>query len=140
METKRCEVCGNLAPDHPQARLCRRCKKIVDRVEPRRIKHNDEARILALKEAWDGEGFRCYYTGVRLVEDKQFEHDALYLTLDHRIPNREDGIVVAALLINRMKTNLTEDEFKAVVSELSSHFGGRAFDANVFKLSQWKEP
>ena len=108
------------SPNHPQARLCRRCKKIVDRTDLRGRKHDPEARVSALKRAWDGSCFRCYYAGIQLVEDNQ--HDPRYLTLDHRVPNREDDIVVAALLINHMKSNMTEDEFRAMVQQLASRF------------------
>jgi hypothetical protein len=73
---------------------------------------------------------------VRLVEDDQY--DPRYLTLDHRIPGREDDIVVAALLINQMKSKLTEDEFRAIVAQLASRFTDGTFDESVFKLSQWK--
>ncbi len=134
---RQCEVCQRATANHPLARLCVRCRKIVDRIEPRHVKHDVNARIRALSKAWDGEGFRCYYTGVRLVEDNQY--DPRYLTLDHRVPGREDDIVVAALLINQMKSKLTEDEFKLIIAQLKNRFNGGTFDESVFKLSRWKE-
>ena len=134
---RQCEVCHRAVPNHPLARLCVRCRKIVNRAEPPRVKHDVNARIRALSKGWDGEGFRCYYTGVRLVEDNQYA--PRHLTLDHRIPGREDDIVVASLLINQMKSKLTEDEFKAIIAQLMSRFNGGTFDESVFKLSQWNE-
>jgi hypothetical protein len=127
---KECEICRNPAPDHPLARLCRRCKKIVDRTDIR-AKHNAGARIRALTLAWEGDGFRCYYTGVRVVEDDKL--DPRYLTLDHRTPNREDDIVVAGALVNDMKSNMTEEQFKDMVAQLSRRFSGEQFDENIFK-------
>jgi len=45
--------------------------------------------------------------------------DPRYITFDHRIPRQEDDIVVAAACINDMKSDLSEDEFKAIVVQLA---------------------
>src|SRR2546426_11793767 len=116
-EVKRCLVCGDEV--HPLARLCKRCKKLVNRGDRRR-KSDSGARVAALHRSWDGEGFRCHYSGVRLVETDH--HDPRYLTFDHRTPRREDDIVVASACVNDMKSDMTEAEFRAVVLQLASRF------------------
>ena len=62
-----CAACG--APLHnPLATYCKRCKKLIDRVDIRG-KHDKSARERALKEAWDGQAFRCYYTGINRSDE-----------------------------------------------------------------------
>lgn len=130
---KHCEICR--AVIHPYATFCKRCKKLIDRVDIRK-KPDKGARVRALKQAWDGEGFRCYFTGIRLVEDNR--KDPRYITFDHRIPRVESDIVVTAAAINDMKSDLSEDEFKAMVIQLANHFNDGSFDESVFKLEHWK--
>ena len=122
-------------PRHRFARLCKRCKKLVDRVDIRR-RADREARIRALKDAWRDSVFHCHYTGIRLDENDR--RDPRYLTFDHRTPRQEDDVVVAAACINDMKSDLTEDEFWAVVRELAAKDAGGRFDARVLNLSHWK--
>ena len=132
-ETNSCAVCQN--PCHRFAALCKRCKKWVDRLDTRR-KANKPARIKALKQAWDGRGFRCYYTGVKLNESDH--RSPLYLTFDHRIPRQQEDIVVAAACMNDMKSDLTEKEFRRMVLELARHFEGGQFDKRAFDLEHWR--
>lgn len=137
-----CQVCGNAK--YPTALCCKRCRKIIDRHGPRRKrgdavrKPNIKARLRALKQAWDGEGFRCYYSKIRLIEDKENSKDPRYLTFDHRTPRRESDVVVAASVINDMKSDMTESEFKKMVIQLASRFEGGPFDERVFNLKHWK--
>jgi hypothetical protein len=92
--------------------------------------------VRALQKAWDGEGFRCHYTGIRLIEDNP--KDPRYLTFDHLIPREEQEIVVVAGAINDMKSDLADDEFRAMVVQLANRFKGEEFDENVFDLKHWK--
>lgn len=133
MDSKACEVCSS--PIHPLATLCKRCRKLVDRVDMRR-KPDRGARIKALRLAWNGEYFRCHYSGIRLNETNP--GDPRYLTFDHRIPRREDEVVVAAACLNDMKSDMTEDEFRAVVVALATRFQGGQFDERVLNLTHWK--
>jgi hypothetical protein len=50
---------------------------------------------------------------------------------EHRTPGDEASLVVTCDLVNRMKTDLTEEEFKAVVAELAKVFTGGTFDERV---------
>lgn len=129
-----CPICGK-SLHHPLASYCKRCKKFIDRVDIRR-KPNKQARAQALQKAWDGEAFRCYYTGIKLVEDNP--KDPRYLTFDHLTPRQESKIAIVAAAINDMKSDMSDNEFKAMVSELAKHFKGKEFDERVFKLKHWK--
>ena len=131
--SKVCETCGSAV--HAQAYCCKRGKRLIDRVDIRR-KPDKKARIQALRQAWDGEGFRCYYSGVRLVEDNP--KDPRYLTFDHRTPRLESDVVVSASVLNDMKSDMSEDEFKAMTIQLASRFEGGTFDDSVFNLRYWK--
>jgi hypothetical protein len=130
---KYCIICK--VEIHPFAYCCKRCKKLVDRVDMRR-KPDKQARIRALQQAWDGNSFRCYFTHITLIEDDRT--DPRYLTFDHRIPRKEDDIVIVSALINDMKSDMTEDEFKNMVCQLADHFRGEDFDESAFKLNCWK--
>jgi transposase InsO family protein len=132
-QNKQCLVCDS--PVHPMAQFCKRCKKVLDRVDMRRTPDR-AARVEALRRAWDGEGFRCYYSGIRLVETKC--SDPRYLTFDHRTPRQEADVVLAAACLNDMKSDMTEAEFRAVVLQLVSRFQGGPFDEKVLELTHWK--
>lgn len=130
---KTCPVCGMEV--HRLATYCKRCKRLLDRVDIR-SRPDREARARALANAWDGECFRCYYSGARLVEDDH--HSPRYITFDHRTPRQEDDVVVCAACVNDMKSDLSEGEFRAVVSQLASRFSGGPFDESVLDLEHWR--
>jgi len=46
--------------------------------------------------------------------------------------------VVACAVLNDMKSDMSEDEFKSMVIELAKHFKGGGFDQNVMNLKYWK--
>jgi hypothetical protein len=107
-------------PRHFQAYCCSICKRMLDRVDVRGGKPNRAAREQALKNAWDGNCFRCYFTGWELSVDNPKSH--LYLTWEHLTSGNEDDIVVAAAIINDMKSDLPEAEFRKLVSALARRF------------------
>lgn len=136
MTSDGCLICGD--SKHPQAYACDRCRKILRRVEMRRDslgklrKPDREARIQALKEAWDAEArcFRCHYTLIALKTDDHRDHR--YLSLEHQTPGNETEIVVVSALINRMKTDLSDSEFRRMVGALARSFEGEDFDETAF--------
>ena len=112
-----CTVCGVL--HDRQATCCVSCRRLVGRTSIR-AKHNKEARLAALKRAWRGSAFYCEITGWKLnVKDHR---SPFYLTWEHLTPGNEDDIIVAAALVNRMKADLTIDEFKLLVCALAKRF------------------
>ena len=131
-----CTVCG--APKHPQAYACARCKKILDRVETRRDasgalrRFDRDARLRAMRESWHDGAFHCFYTGVALIDEGQRWRDHRYLAFEHRTPGDESSVVVTCSLVNRMKTDLTEQQFRAMVAELANVFAGGSFDERAF--------
>lgn len=132
----RCAVCG--AEKHHLADTCARCKRILDRVETRRDasgavrRVNHAARLRALQESWRDGAFRCFYTGVTLVDDPRRFRDHRYLVFENRTPGDEASVVVTCALINRMKTDLTEEQFKEMVRELARALDGGTFDEHAF--------
>jgi hypothetical protein len=95
-------------------------------------KPDREARKQALKKAWnpDARCFRCHYTGIELKTDDHRDHR--YLSLEHQTPGDETKIVVVSALINRMKTDLSDQEFRLMVSALARKFEGEGFDEAAF--------
>ncbi len=70
--------------------------------------------------------------GVTLIDEACQSRDHRYLVFEHRTPNDEASVVVTCALINRMKTDLTEEQFKAMVAELAKVFTGGTFDECAF--------
>jgi hypothetical protein len=131
-----CVVCGAETPR--QAYACKRCKRIVDRLETRRDasgayrQFDRQARLRAMQDSWRDGAFHCFYTGIALIEDSRRWRDHRYLSFEHRIPGDEASVVVTCALVNRMKTDLTEEQFKVMVTELAKVFAGGTFDERVF--------
>lgn len=136
MSADACVVCG--AEKHAQAYACTRCKRIIDRVETRRDSSGDShkvdkaARLRALQDAWRDGNFRCFYTGIALIDDGQRWREHRYLVFEHRTPGDEASVVVTCALVNRMKTDLTEDQFKNLIRELGKVFDGGTFEERAF--------
>ncbi len=101
-----------------------------------RNKSDKKARENALKQSWDGTHFKCFYSGINLVEDNP--KDPRYITFDHKTPRKEDDIVMVAAVINDMKSDMSDSEFRAMVNQLSNRFHDMRFDSNVFNLKYWK--
>lgn len=142
--TDGCEICGD--PKHPQAYACDQCRKILRRPDMRRDsqgklrKPDREARKKALRKAWDPKArcFRCHYTGIALNTDDHRDHR--YLSLEHQTPGDETEIVVVSALINRMKTDLSDQEFRGMVSALARKFEaeGEDFDKEAFPARHFR--
>ena len=131
-----CVVCDG--ERHPRAYACKRCKRILDRIEIRRDALGDPRRVdkavrlQALQEAWRDGSFRCFYTGIALIDDGQRWRDHRYLVFEYRTPGDEASVVVTCALVNRMKTDLTEEQFRVMVRELAKVFDGGTFDERAF--------
>jgi hypothetical protein len=119
-----CVVCHD--PLFPKSMYCARCRRFIT------VQRDNAARRVALINAWSElqRGFLCRYTGVKL-EELDFR-SPWYITFDHRIPGKAGDLVVAAAWVNRMKSFLTEQQFRAVVHEFARHFrDGTPFDSKV---------
>lgn len=136
MTGDRCAACG--AGTHRPAHACARCKRILDRAETRRdasggLRRADAAaRLRALARSWRDGAFRCFCTGVCLTEDHGRWRDHRYLVFEDRIPGDGASAAVTCALVSRMKADLTEDQFKLIVTELAEVSGGGTFDQGAF--------
>lgn len=132
-ENQVCEVCGSSR--HAQAYCCSACKKLLDRIDIRRS-FDREARRRALKFAWDGSCFRCYYTGWALSTTDQ--SSPIYLTWEHLTPGDETNVVVAAACVNDMKSDLTDEEFRSLVIQLARRFQSPNYEIPPPILTKWR--
>jgi len=65
-----CPICGD--EKHHSAHFCRLCSRLIIRMGIRKKAGaiiDMKSREKALKQAWDGEGFRCCYTDFPIEED-----------------------------------------------------------------------
>jgi hypothetical protein len=133
----KCVVCDDILRNS-LAKYCRRCGNIIRRVDTRG-KADVAARIKALQKSWDkeSESFRCFYSGIRLVDDNP-KHPR-YITFDHLTPRKEGEPVMTAAIIYDMKSDLSVDEFKTIINQLARHFeDGALVDEDIFNLKHYK--
>lgn len=117
--------------------LCVRCKALKERIETRKgpdgkgRRADSDARLWAMWDQWDEKErvFRCKYTAVPLSEVRGSRR---YATWEHATPGDEASVVLVADLVNKMKVDLTETEFRDMVATLARHFEGHDFDPNDF--------
>lgn len=130
-----CKGCGRQSVSGSY--LCDICRRLMRRIDTRkdadgRSRISDkEARLSALRSQWDGESecFRCYFTGIPLTGTHgSTDHP----TWEHRVPGDEKSVVLVADLVNRMKADMTEDEFRRLVKALARHFDGEGFEEEAF--------
>jgi hypothetical protein len=115
-----CAICGQQTHWY-SARLCKRCKRIWDRLELRFVANKPEWER-ALKEAGDPETqcFRCQITGVELVVGKENWPHPRYLEREHVSPGDDSAYIVCAAIINRMKGAMTDPEFREAVHAVAA--------------------
>ena len=85
-----------------------------------------------MRRQWDKKvaAFRCAYTGLPLTTDKDADGRAgpMFATWEHvdpRSPSKASEVVLVGWLVNDMKTDLTDPEFKRMVKALAAHFERR---------------
>lgn len=125
-----CSVCK--LPGRPGgATLCRRCKVLRDRPDTRKgFDVDHEARERQMRKQWNSKvgAFRCAYTGLPLSTDRDADGPAgpLVATWEHRdprSPTKASEVVLVGWLVNDMKSDLNEREFKKMVRALAARFG-----------------
>lgn len=130
-----CRVCDRLSV--PGSYLCEVCRHLMGRIETRKdvLGHgrrvNREARLEALRKQWDPQidAFRCYFTAVPMTGTHGSRR---YATWEHLVPGDESSVVLVTDLVNKMKSDMTEDEFKTIVRALTRRFDGESFDEHAF--------
>ncbi len=132
--------------------LCAACFKISNRAFPKKRGKRKHRRVEApsrlewveaLKRAKSGGKFHCGISGVAL--DTISPGSPLYATLDHVNPSRGNGgWMVVAAVINDMKSDLSTEEFRSVVSALATIFSSEDINARqslerkLSSLEFWK--
>ena len=130
-----CTICQEVSI--PRSYLCIRCRALRERIETRKRpdgrgrKVDSDARLWAMRDQWDENErvFRCKYTGVPLSE---VPGSRRYATWEHVTPGDEASVVLVADLVNKMKGDMTEPEFRDMVAALARRFEGHDFDPNDF--------
>ena len=122
-----CKVCGQ--PSRAKGSyLCERCFRLLHRQDSKRAKRgwkiDREVRFHAMQAQWNEAtgGFECHLTKVKLSDDP---FSPLRASWEHLEPANEKTAVLAAAIFNHMKSDLTENEFRDVVTELARYFGKR---------------
>jgi phosphopantetheinyl transferase (holo-ACP synthase) len=125
-----CRICGK--PPSKGSYYCKRCQKLLrDQVET-------AAKEAASKAAYDKEHdcFRCFYTD--MIVDLDDPSSPFHLSFDHRFPGRPGNILVCILIINEMKSQLSDAEFITIVKQLAKHFTTKEpFDLGGVKFEYW---
>ena len=115
-------------------KYCARCARLAIRM--RRARFSREA----INAVWDyirKYGFVCYYTGMPLDLDNA--RSPWYLVFDHWMPRDPRKIVITSALINKMKSDLTEDEFWYFIRQLAN-FYREGSPVRKIKLAYWSRP
>jgi hypothetical protein len=92
------------------------------------------ARRDALHEQWneDLQAFTCKYTSIALSHDG----GARNAEWEHVIPGVESSVVLVAAVVNRMKGDLTEDEWDAMIGALYAlRIKGEPFNLEALPLN-----
>ena len=110
---------------------CAKCARIAYRMKRARFPRK------AMNGVWKyirKYGYICYYTGIKLnLDDPQ---NPWYLVFDHWKPRDPRKIVITSSLINRMKTDLTEEEFWYFIRQLANYYR-KGTVVKKRKLSYW---
>jgi hypothetical protein len=86
-----------------------------------------------MRDQWSEEpkAYLCAYTGVELSDTYG---NTRHATWEHRDPRDESSVVLVADLVNRMKGDMTEAEFSAMVCALADCFRRAAFDGSALPM------
>ena len=112
---KKCCVCQRLVFSN-HSKYCTICSFVSVRMQIRHFSAQIQEAV------WDyvrKYGYVCYYTGMTL--DMTDTKSPWYCVFDHWIPHDDRKIVLTSSLINDMKTDMTEDEFWYMVTQLANY-------------------
>ena len=128
-----CPMCGRRPPLKGH-KYCARCSPIAYRMKLLRF---PPEVVNAIRDYLRTYGFVCYYTGMRLNLDNP--NSPWYLVFDHWNPRDPGKIVVTSALVNKMKSDLTEEEFWYFIRQLANHFR-YGTPVRKIKLAYWCRP
>lgn len=94
--------------------MLNRATEIRRRCKQKGIPFDNDLKEI-LKEKLKEQKNICFYTGVEMVFSNQYHTDGRVMTVDRFDPSRgytKDNIVLCSSLANRMKQNMTLEEFR----------------------------
>ncbi len=114
---------------------CPICRGLLDR-RRKGSKPDIAARREALRQQWSEklQAFACKYTGIALSHNG----GARNAEWEHRTPSEQSSVVLVAALVNRMKADLTEEQWDAMIRALYAlRIEGKPFDESALPL-RWQ--
>jgi hypothetical protein len=133
MDNRVCAGCGQ-AIALKGRKYCARCARLGVRMRRARFPRE------AINGVWNyvrKYGFVCYYTGMPL--DLDAPESPWYLVFDHWMPRDPRKIVITSSLLNKMKSDLTEEEFWYFIRQLAN-FRRHGSVVRKRKLAYWCRP
>jgi len=123
-----CDICG--ARPLPRGKYCAVCAPFYYRGG------ENLARGAAMKRACRNRVFYCEYTGLPMeLEDTESPR---YMEFHHPIPGKKGGLRAVVAFVNRMMTDLSEDDFWTAVHEFARiHREGGEFRA-AMDFKYWR--
>lgn len=115
-------------------KYCARCSRISIRMKGARFPRK------TINGVWNyvrKVGYVCYYTGMTL--DMDDPKSPWYLVFDHWMPRDSRKIVITSALVNKMKSDLTEEEFWYFISQLANFYRHGSV-VRKRKLAYWCRP
>jgi hypothetical protein len=104
-----CDICG--AKPLPRSKYCARCAAFYYRGG------ENLARAAAMKRACRNRVFYCEYTGLPMeLEDTESPR---YMEFHHPVPGKKGNLRAVVAFVNRMMTDLSEDDFWTAVHEFA---------------------
>lgn len=128
-----CRVCTEPSEGWSTSFLCARCRRVYEQGGPGLRKK--EARFRAMCAQWNNEAkaFLCYFTDLPLTDRVPGRRTSA--TWEHLTPGDPWSVVLAADLVNKMKGNMTETQFRRMIVALADHFRtNESFDRKAFPV------
>jgi len=130
---KVCAGCGHAAA-LKHRKFCARCANIAFRMRHERFPREAINGVFDYIRRY---GYICYYTGMEL--DLDDFNSPWYLEFDHWNPRDPRKMIITSSLVNKMKSDLTEEEFWYFISQLANHFR-YGTPVRKRKLAYWCRP
>lgn len=132
---KKCEICNrkNIDIHH---HYCSCCKKLIERAAKKGFSKKVVKKALKDSKRNAKGNLLCYYSGIPLLISKESPR---YITFDHSTPKNKNKIVIAAAIINDMKSDMDEKEFRAMIEGLYKYQkAGKKINKRLFVLKHYK--
>ena len=124
-------------------KYCPDCARLINRKRTG-LKPNKDRRRERLDAQWceDRKAFICEYTGIALTRNG----GARNAEWEHVIPRDESSVVLVAAVVNRMKADLDDEQWDAMIASLYAlRIEGKPFEESALPVrwqtqdSSWRE-